>query len=106
MLFGAVAITNRGSEHSRPGAGPAAADGPRSAAVPISLSGAGLRWRGRAGLGLCQPPRCLRRAKAVQEETGVRPVMWWKSLAGAVPAPAIALLLAMGFHLEIPVFRR
>ncbi len=45
----------------------------------------------------------LRRAKAVQEDTGVRPVTWWKSLL-ILFAPIIVLLVAMGFHLEIPAF--
>ena len=45
----------------------------------------------------------LRRARAVQEATGVRPVMWWKSILVLV-VPVVALLLAMGFHLEYPAF--
>jgi general L-amino acid transport system permease protein len=44
-----------------------------------------------------------RRAKAVQEATGVRPVTWWKSLA-ILFIPTVALLIAMGLHWEIPGF--
>jgi general L-amino acid transport system permease protein len=47
----------------------------------------------------------VRRAKAVQEDTGVRPVTWWKSLL-LLFVPVIALLLALGFHLEYPTMTR
>jgi general L-amino acid transport system permease protein len=43
----------------------------------------------------------LRHATRVQEETGERPVTWWKSLA-ILFLPTLALLGAMGFHLEYP----
>jgi general L-amino acid transport system permease protein len=49
--------------------------------------------------------RMVRRAKAVQEDTGVRPVTWWKSLL-LLFVPVIALLLALGFHLEYPTMTR
>lgn len=45
------------------------------------------------------------RAKAVQEATGIRPVIWWQSLL-VLFAPAIALLWALGFHLEYPQLTR
>ncbi len=45
--------------------------------------------------------RILASARATQEATGVRPVTWWKSIL-VLFAPIIALLVAMGFHLEIP----
>ncbi len=45
--------------------------------------------------------RIFASARATQEATGVRPVIWWKSLL-VLFAPVIALLVAMGFHLEIP----
>ncbi|MBS3981650.1 MAG: ABC transporter permease subunit [Rhodobacteraceae bacterium] len=41
------------------------------------------------------------RARRVQEDTGVRPTTWWKSLA-VLFLPLAALLWAMGFHLDIP----
>jgi general L-amino acid transport system permease protein len=47
----------------------------------------------------------VRRARAIQEETGVRPVTWWKSLL-LLFVPVIALLLALGFHLEYPKMTR
>ena len=46
--------------------------------------------------------RILASARATQEATGVRPVTWWKSLL-VLFAPVVALLVALGFHLEIPV---
>jgi general L-amino acid transport system permease protein len=49
--------------------------------------------------------RMVRKAKAVQEDTGVRPVTWWKSLL-LLFVPVIALLLALGFHLEYPTMTR
>ena len=45
--------------------------------------------------------RILASARATQEATGVRPVTWWKSLL-VLFAPVIVLLVAMGFHLEVP----
>ncbi|WP_374398156.1 amino acid ABC transporter permease [Tabrizicola sp.] len=48
--------------------------------------------------------RILASARAVQETSGVRPVTWWKSLL-VLFAPVIVLLLALGFHLEIPVLK-
>jgi general L-amino acid transport system permease protein len=37
----------------------------------------------------------------VQEATGVRPVIWWKSLL-ILFAPITVVLIALGFHLEYP----
>lgn len=48
--------------------------------------------------------RLLASARATQEATGVRPVTWWKSIL-ILFAPVIALLVAMGFHLEIPALK-
>ena len=45
--------------------------------------------------------RILGSARAIQESTGNRPVTWWKSLL-VLFAPIILLLVAMGFHLEVP----
>ncbi len=44
-------------------------------------------------------------AKAVQEDTGVRPVTWWKSLL-LLLGPIVLLLVALGFHLEYPEITR
>ncbi len=48
--------------------------------------------------------RILASARATQEATGVRPVIWWKSIL-VLFAPVIALLVAMGFHTEIPALK-
>jgi general L-amino acid transport system permease protein len=45
-----------------------------------------------------------RRARIVQEATGVRPVIWWKSLL-ILFAPITVVLVALGFHLEYPELR-
>jgi len=43
-------------------------------------------------------------ASAIQEATGIRPTTWWQSIA-VIVLPTLAALLAMGFHLEYPVFK-
>ncbi|MEZ5751265.1 MAG: ABC transporter permease subunit [Paracoccaceae bacterium] len=48
--------------------------------------------------------RLLSHAARVQNETGVRPATWWKSLL-ILFVPAIVLLIALGFHLEYPELR-
>jgi len=48
--------------------------------------------------------RLVATATRVQNETGVRPKTWWKSLL-ILFVPAIALLVALGFHLEYPELR-
>ncbi|MCB1396042.1 MAG: ABC transporter permease subunit [Rhodobacter sp.] len=48
--------------------------------------------------------RLVANATRVQNETGVRPRTWWKSLL-ILFVPAIALLVALGFHLEYPELR-
>lgn len=44
------------------------------------------------------------RTKATQEATGIRPVIWWKSLL-ILFAPILSLLVLMGFHLDYPVLK-
>ena len=98
MIFGAIAITNRGSNSPGP-----VFDRPlptiEIATVPISLSGVAFLV---VALGsVLVNRRILARAKAIQEETGDRPTTWWQSLL-VLFVPAIALLMAMGFHLDYP----
>lgn len=102
MLFGNVlAVTNRGTDIpsillSRPLGG--------IDIGPLSLNFSFLVIAGViiaciwANLGL------LRRAKEVQETTGERPTTWWKSIA-ILFGPIIALMIALGFHLEYPAFK-
>lgn len=98
MIFGAIAITNRGSNIPGP-----VFDRPlptiEIATVPISLSGVAFLL---VVLGsVLVNRRILARAKAIQEDTGDRPTTWWQSLF-VLFVPSIALLMAMGFHLEYP----
>ncbi|MFC3084777.1 amino acid ABC transporter permease [Tabrizicola soli] len=45
--------------------------------------------------------RLVAAARAQQEATGVRPATWWKSIL-ILFGPFIALMAALGFHLEVP----
>jgi general L-amino acid transport system permease protein len=98
MLFGAIAITNRGSNIPGP-----VLDRPlptvEIATVPVNLSGVAFLLVVFGSIMVNR--RILARAKAIQEDTGDRPTTWWKSLL-VLFVPAIALLMAMGFHLEYP----
>ncbi|MES2817017.1 MAG: ABC transporter permease subunit [Pseudomonadota bacterium] len=98
MLFDTVAVTNRGTN------------------IPSALFERGL---GTVDLGFVSlnldfwvilaviaasifvNRRIVHSARATQEATGVRPVTWWKSIL-ILFAPVIAVIVAMGFHLEIP----
>lgn len=98
MLLGSIAITNRSSNIPGP-----VLDRPlptiEIATVPVSLSGVAFILVVLGSVYVNR--RILLQAKAVQEETGDRPVTWWKSLL-VLFAPAILLLVAMGFHLDYP----
>ena len=98
MILGAIAITNRGSNIPGP-----VLDRPlptiEIATVPISLSA--VAFLVVVAGSILVNRRILARAKAIQEDTGLRPTTWWQSLL-VLFAPAIALLMAMGFHLEYP----
>lgn len=48
--------------------------------------------------------RLLRKATAIQNATGIRPTTWWKSLL-ILFGPLLAVLVALGFHLEYPELR-
>jgi general L-amino acid transport system permease protein len=48
--------------------------------------------------------RLLASARAIQEATGDRPVTWWKSIL-ILFVPVVALLIALGFHLEYPALK-
>jgi general L-amino acid transport system permease protein len=54
--------------------------------------------------GLWVSRRMVRNAEKVQNETGIRPVVWWKSLL-VIFVPTILLLFALGFHLGYPVLK-
>jgi general L-amino acid transport system permease protein len=101
IFFDSVAITNRGSNIpapllSRP------LGGTEIAGVPINFSTIAALLVIAASIFANR--ELLRRASALQEQTGDRPVTWWKSLL-ILFVPIVALLAALGFHLEYPVFK-
>ena len=100
ILFDSVAVTNRGTNIPAP-----LLERPLGTVemfgVPFNLS----FYAGIAILvaSIWAYRRLQASARAVQEDTGIRPVTWWKSIAILV-LPLLAYLLALGFHLEIPAF--
>ncbi|WP_103259158.1 amino acid ABC transporter permease [Tabrizicola aquatica] len=101
MIFDTVAVTNRGT----------------NIPAPLFERGLGTLDLGFMSLNLTfwailavvvgsiwANRRLLAAARAQQEATGDRPVTWWKSIL-ILFAPVIVMLVAMGFHLEIPELR-
>ena len=100
MLFGTVALTNRGSYVATPVLD-RPLGGTEIGSVPINYS---VLATLAVIIGSVLANRALlRRAKAIQEDTGNRPTTWWQSLL-ILFAPTILLLVAMGFHLQLPAF--
>lgn len=93
-LWNSVAVTNRGTNLPLPVLD-RPLPGDYSSGLAILIIIAGSIWINRL---------LLKRATAVQEATGIRPVMWWKSLT-VLLLPTIALLVGMGFHLDYPVLK-
>jgi general L-amino acid transport system permease protein len=98
MIAGSVAITNRGVFMPWP-----VFDRPLGSVsllgLPVNLTLlaivvvlAGSLWVNR---------RLRASARAVQEDTGVRPTTWWKSLLILI-GPLAVLMVALGFHLDYP----
>ncbi len=98
MLFDSVAITNRGLDMPAPlltrSLGSVEVFG-----VPFNLSAIVFLLIVAAGLYANHVIRS--RAQKIQEDTGIRPVTWWKSIA-VIAGPALVFLLASGFYLEFP----
>ncbi len=98
MLFDSVAITNRGVDLPAPlltrPLGTVEILG-----VPFNLSA--VVFLLIVGAGLYVNSKILGRARKVQEQTGVRPKTLWQSLV-VLFLPALAFLVASGFHLEYP----
>ncbi len=99
-LWDSVAVTNRGTNIPLP-----LLDHPlpRIETSFLSLNTSAIFVLILVGLSIWVNRVLLRRAKVVQEATGVRPVTWWKSLV-LLLLPTVAVLILMGFHLEYPVF--
>jgi general L-amino acid transport system permease protein len=100
ILFDTVAVTNRGVNIptpmvDRPLGSITILDIPVSLTVLVALAVLIASFWVNA--------RLRARAKAVQDDTGVRPTTWWKSLMVLV-APIVILLFALGFHIEVPHF--
>jgi general L-amino acid transport system permease protein len=98
ILFGTVAITNRGMNIPSPlferslGSVDLGFLSLNLNLLAVILVIAGSVWANR---------RILASARAVQEATGDRPVTWWKSLL-VLFGPIVALKFILGLHLEIP----
>jgi general L-amino acid transport system permease protein len=119
ILFDTVALTTRGVNLPLPvfycqmPPDPAAGDATAlvHASCPLGAAGLGPFSAGQTFLALLIvlagsfmiQRRMVTRARAIQEATGIRPVTWWKSLA-LILLPAVVLLAAFGFHLDIPHF--
>ncbi|MCB6180033.1 ABC transporter permease subunit [Rhodobacter sp. Har01] len=100
MLFDSTALTNRGAYVPAPILD-RPLGGTEIATIPVNYSV--LATLAVIALSVFANLALLRRARAIQEETGNRPTTWWQSLA-ILFLPTIALLWAMGFHLDIPAF--
>ena len=98
-LWDTVAVTNRGTNIPAP-----LLDHPLPSADWLPISASSLAVIGVIAASVWINMVLRRRAKAVQESTGFRPTTWWQSL-GVLFIPTIALLAAMGFHLDYPVMK-
>lgn len=98
-FWDSVAITNRGTNIPMP-----LLDRPLPSADWLPISASSLAVLVVLAASILVNRLIVRRAKAVQEATGLRPTTWWQSLAVLV-VPVVLLLTAMGFHLEYPVIK-
>lgn len=100
-LWDSIAVTNRGTNIPMP-----LLDHPlpRIEAGWLSLNSSSLAVIGLIVACILANRAVLRRARRLQEATGVRPTTWWQSLLILI-APTLALLWLMGFHLEYPALK-
>lgn len=101
MIFGAIAVTNRGTSVPAPMLTRPLGD-VELAGVPISLSA--LVLIGLVIASVAGNIRLLRRATRIQEATGDRPTTWWQSLL-ILFAPSALFLAASGFYLDMPALK-
>ena len=101
MLWDSVAITNRGMNIPLP-----LFDRPLGHLTlgPLSLNLTFLAFALVVAGSIWANARLVAAARHQQEQTGDRPVTWWKSLI-ILFVPVIALLAALGFHLEYPALK-
>lgn len=97
MIFGVAAVTNRYTTIPAP-----VLDRPLPdvAGLPVSA----LAVLAVLALSIWLNAMNRRRATRIQEATGQRPGTFWPGLA-LIVLPVVALLIAMGFHLDYPVFK-
>ena len=100
ILFDTVAVSNRGTNIPKPMLERPLGGG-MIAGVPINYSTLAVLITLFASFWVNS--RIRARAKAIQEDSGIRPVTWWKSLA-VILLPVTALLLGLGLHWDIPGF--
>lgn len=112
MLFGIIAISNRGTAIPEPKfcigqpreACDAATEEGGLGTVDLGIFKVSLNLLALLavfGASVLASLRLNRRAHAVQDATGVRPVTWWKTLLILV-APSALLLWALGLHFVVP----
>jgi general L-amino acid transport system permease protein len=99
ILWDSVAITNRGTNIPAP-----LLDRPLASPEWLPLSASTLAVLVVLVASILVNRLLVRRARAVQQESGVRPTTWWQRLAVLV-LPVVGLLFAMGFHLDYPVMK-
>ncbi len=101
MMWDSVAITNRSTNVPMP-----MLDRPLPAVETswLTIHTSLIAILALIGLSIWVNRRLVRRAAAVQEATGVRPVTWWQSVLVLI-VPTVAALWAMGFHLDYPVLK-
>ncbi|MDX8535482.1 ABC transporter permease subunit [Mesorhizobium sp. VK25A] len=97
VLWGSVAVTNRGIYLPVP-------DFSRSLGAFGELDLNYTAILGTLALSLFAYRRLVRHAQRVQAVSGQRPATWWKSFC-IFALPMIALLYALGFHLEYPALK-
>ena len=98
-LFDTMAITSRGTNLPAP----LLARGLGSVDLgPMSLNLTFLAFVVVIAGSIHANARLRTQARVLQETTGNRPVIWWKSLL-ILFAPVIALLVGLGLHWELPV---
>ncbi|MDX8496360.1 ABC transporter permease subunit [Mesorhizobium sp. VK22B] len=97
MLWGSVAVTNRGIYLPVP-------DFSRSLGAFGEFDLNYTAILGTLALSLLAHRCLVRHAQRVQGVSGQRPATWWKSFC-IFAVPMIALLYALGFHLEYPTLK-
>ncbi len=102
-FFDTVAVTNRGTNIVKPAFERSLGSFDLGLNLPVSLNAVAIL--AVFGASIFAWRRLRRHAKAVQEDTGIRPVTWWKSLL-IVFGPLGLLLWSLGFYLDYPVFQR